>query len=124
LRDEELLTQLGARAATNVARLAGDGLRFVALADEASSTRHNNPLDVCRCGRCLDAFRAFAKARYATIEAINEAWGTQFASFDAVEPLARLHGLGLAIGHAHHRARPRRLDSRAKHASAAAHIEQ
>ncbi len=87
LRDEELLAQLGARAATNVSRLAGDGLRFVALADEASSTRHNNPLDVCRCSRCLDAFRAFAKARYATIEAINDAWGTQFAGFDAVEPL-------------------------------------
>ncbi len=88
LRDEEKLSELGARAAAAVARLAGPDLRFVALADEASSTRHCNPLDVCRCARCLDAFRAFARARHGTVEALNDAWGTQFPGFDAVVPLS------------------------------------
>ena len=88
LRDEEKLSELGARAAAAVARLAGPDLRFVALADEASSTRHCNPLDVCRCARCLDAFRAFARARHGTLEALNDAWGTQFPGFDVVVPLS------------------------------------
>lgn len=91
LRDQKLLVELGARAASATARMqtaAGSALRFVAIADEASSTRHGNPLDVCRCERCLGLFREFAVQRYATVEAANEAWGTQFASFAAVEPLS------------------------------------
>ena len=87
LRDEAKLAELGTRATAAVTRLAGPGLRFVALADEASSTRHCNPLDVCRCARCIDAFRVFARARHGTIDALNEAWGTQFESFDVVSPL-------------------------------------
>jgi len=87
LRDPGLLTELGARAAAAAAAAAGPGLRFVALADEASATRHNNPLDLCRCTTCLLAFRAFAQQRYTTVEALNKAWGTEFAAFDQVEPL-------------------------------------
>lgn len=34
----------------------------------------------CYCPRCRDAFRAWLKKRYHTIEALNEAWGTAFWS--------------------------------------------
>lgn len=32
----------------------------------------------CYCPQCLDGFRDFLRARYGTIEALNEAWGTVF----------------------------------------------
>ena len=87
LRDEAQLDALAQRARAAVAKLRGEGLRFIGLADEASATRHNAPLDVCRCQQCLVAFRDFAQRRHGTIEALNSAWGTQFLAFDAVLPL-------------------------------------
>ncbi len=85
--DQRLLADLGARAAAAASAVGKDRLLFVALADEASATRHNNPLDLCRCAGSLAAFRAFARQRHATIEAVNNAWSTSFASFDQLEPL-------------------------------------
>lgn len=90
LRDAGLRARLGARAGEVAARARqakGSSLRFVALADEASSTRHANPLDLCRCARCLAAFRAFALARHGSLERANTEWATQFANEAAIEPL-------------------------------------
>ena len=83
-----LVDRLAAEAAAEVARVAGPGLRFVALADEASATRHDAPLDTCRCEHCAVAFRQFAQGRYRTIDALNDALGSQFASFADVVPLS------------------------------------
>jgi len=82
-----LLDQLAAQAAGEVGRVRGPGLRFVALADEASSTRHNAPLDTCQCEHCAAAFRAFVRERYKTLDAVNQALGTQYASFEEVVPV-------------------------------------
>jgi hypothetical protein len=72
-------------AAAEAARVRGDALRFVALADEPSATRHDAPLDTCRCAHCIAAYRAFLERRFRTIDAANLALGTQFPSFaDAV----------------------------------------
>lgn len=90
LRDGDLRLQLGVRAGEAAARALqakGSSVRFVALADEASSTRHANPLDLCRCARCLSAFRAFALARHGSLERANAEWATQFATEAAIEPL-------------------------------------
>jgi hypothetical protein len=75
-----------AGAVAEAARVRGPSLRFVALADEASATRHDAPLDTCRCADCLAAFRAFAAQRLGGLDAINDALGTHFASLDAVVP--------------------------------------
>ena len=83
----EFVADLAARAAAEARRVAGAGLRFVALADEASATRHDAPLDTCWCGDCLRAFRKFAKQRYRSIDALNAAFGTQFERFEDVVPL-------------------------------------
>jgi hypothetical protein len=73
--------------AAEVARVAGPGLCFVALADEASATRHDAPLDTCRCAECLAAFRAFALARHGGVAALDAALGTAFEEPAAVVPL-------------------------------------
>ncbi|MBM3972656.1 MAG: hypothetical protein FJ301_00935 [Planctomycetes bacterium] len=75
-----------AAVAAEVARARGPSLRFVALADEPSATRHDAPLDTCRCAHCLAAFRAFARKRYGSLDAANAALGTQFATFEQLAP--------------------------------------
>lgn len=88
LQDEAAVQAAMRSAVQEVARVAGPGLRFVALADEASATRHNNPLDLCRCAACTAAFARFAAARYETIAALNAAWATDFPDFAALRPLS------------------------------------
>jgi len=83
-----LIDGLARDAAAEALRVAGPGLRFIALADEPSATRHDAPLDTCRCSHCDAAFRTFVRARFATVDALNVALGSQFASFDDVVPLS------------------------------------
>jgi hypothetical protein len=83
-----VLEQAARDAAAEAIRVTGAGLRFVALADEASATRHDAPLDTCACADCLAAFRKFAQRRYRTIAACNDALGTQWASFDDLVPMS------------------------------------
>ena len=73
-------------AAAEAARVRGPALRFVALADEASATRHDAPLDTCRCEHCLAAFRAFLARRFDGVDAANAAMGTHFPSFAEALP--------------------------------------
>jgi hypothetical protein len=87
LQDQDLLAATAARACAAAAAMRGPGLRFVALADEASATRHNNPLDVCRCERCCKAFVGFLRRRSDSLPALNAAWGTEFDDWAAVVPL-------------------------------------
>ncbi|MGE3173623.1 MAG: hypothetical protein AB7O97_13445 [Planctomycetota bacterium] len=99
LRDPARTADLGIRAAAAALRHAeagrppqdapaAPGLLFVALADEASTTRHGDPLDLCRCDGCRTAFRAFALQRHGGLAAVNAAWGTDFAAEPAIEPLS------------------------------------
>lgn len=81
-----LLARATAEAAAEAVRVRGLGLRFVALADEPSATRHDAPLDTCRCEHCLQAFRTFLAARLGTIDAANAALGTHAASFEQLVP--------------------------------------
>ena len=83
-----LLTQLAVDAADEVARVRRPGLRFVALADEASATRHDAPLDTCQCEHCAAAFRAFVQRRYRTIDAVNELLGTHYARLEDIVPVS------------------------------------
>ena len=77
-----------AAAAAEAGRVAGPGLRFVALADEASATRHDGPLDTCSCEACRREFVGFLRSKLTTLDAINEHLGTQFATFDDVRPVS------------------------------------
>ncbi|MFK7740494.1 MAG: alpha-amylase family protein [Planctomycetota bacterium] len=76
------------QAAAEARRVGAEGLLFVALADEASSTRHNAPLDTCRCAHCLAAFRIFLKQRVGSLDAVNATLGSLFRSAEHVVPLS------------------------------------
>lgn len=60
----------------------------VSLGDEISITRHANPLDFCFSAESLAAFRAFLRRRYATIEALDRTWETDFDDFAQVLPFS------------------------------------
>lgn len=63
-------------------------VRFVALADEASATRHTCPLDLCRCEHCQRAFAACLQQRHGSIAALNRAWDSDHADFAAAAAAA------------------------------------
>lgn len=83
-----LLDEAAAAAVAEVMRVRGPALQFVALADEASATRHDAPLDTCRCEHCLAAFRVFLLQRHPDLNAANGAMGTHYASFADAMPVS------------------------------------
>jgi hypothetical protein len=56
------------------------------LADEASTTRHANPLDLDRSPHTLRAFRRDLTVRYATVQALAKAWNAPIRPFADVLP--------------------------------------
>lgn len=58
------------------------------LRDEPSVTSFLLAADSCFCKHCLAGMRTWLKRHYPDLAALNRAWGTAFASWEAVEPLA------------------------------------
>jgi hypothetical protein len=48
---------------------------------------------ICQSPHCLDRFRQWIQIQYVTLDALNDAWGTVFATWDAVVPLDRKSAL-------------------------------
>ena len=64
--------------------------RHYGFGDEMSLTGHEGtPIDFCFSEDCLREFRKFVKARYGTLEKLNEAYESDFADWDAVMPFTR-----------------------------------
>jgi hypothetical protein len=57
------------------------------LADESSLTAYGDPLDLSWSEPTLAKFRIWLKGQYASLGALNEEWGAQFARWDDVLPL-------------------------------------
>ncbi len=57
------------------------------LGDEISVTRRVTPLDFSYSAAALAAFRGWLRDRYRTVDALNAAWGTDFAAWAAVMPM-------------------------------------
>lgn len=56
------------------------------LGDDQGMMRE--PLDGCVSPTCLTAFRGYLAEHYGTLQALNDSWKTQYASFDEAMPLA------------------------------------
>lgn len=57
------------------------------LADESSLTAYGDPLDFSWSGPTLTAFRRWLKGQYASLDALNREWETNFKNWDEVTPL-------------------------------------
>ncbi|MGK0153416.1 MAG: hypothetical protein ACI9SE_000360, partial [Neolewinella sp.] len=86
--EPDRIDEAATAAAREARRVGREGMLFVALADEASSTRHNAPLDSCQCAHCLRDFRAYVRERFSDIDALNTALGTHYLSFDVAVPVS------------------------------------
>ncbi len=83
-----------AKTVTNLTYAAGKshraGARFVWLGDELSLTGYDGEaIDYCFGEHCLKAFRLWLKSRYGTLDQLNAAWETAFATWEDVLPFTR-----------------------------------
>ncbi|MEU8349032.1 beta-galactosidase [Streptomyces sp. NPDC048845] len=80
------------RAAAGITeRLARRYGRHPALALWHVHNEYGAPVGACYCDSCAAHFRRWLRARYGTVDALNESWGTAFwsqryASFGEIEP--------------------------------------
>ncbi len=66
------------------------GLRFIWFGDEQSITGYGgSAIDFCFSEHCLKEMRAFARAKYGTLERLNAEWETDFARWEDVVPFTR-----------------------------------
>lgn len=61
------------------------GIYFWSMGDEP----HLDSWEVCFSPTCIGAFRTFLKKRFESVQALNQAWGLKFASWDDVTPVRR-----------------------------------
>lgn len=57
------------------------------ISDEASVTSFCSPFDYCFRPETMQAMRLWLKAKYKTLDALNQEWATDFKDWDAVTPL-------------------------------------
>jgi hypothetical protein len=63
------------------------------LRDEPSACSFMLAGDVCFCEHCMARMRSWLREGYADLAALNAEWGTDFASWDDVEPLTTQEAL-------------------------------
>lgn len=58
------------------------------LGDEMSlTTEGGGPLDICFSPHCLNKFRRYLRDRHGNLERLNQAWKTNYSSWEEIEPL-------------------------------------
>ena len=87
LADPKTIEQLKSWLRENVATTKNGLVYAYAFDDEISQGAFNNPVEVDIHPRSLAWYRKWLAHRYGSIEKLNAAWATQFASFDAVQPM-------------------------------------
>ncbi len=78
-----LLADLSRTAARNKSMYNMD---YYFVGDEGSLTSYTDPVDFCWGPHTLANFRKWLRGEYASLEALNKAWGTKFADWDSVVP--------------------------------------
>ncbi|MBK8978149.1 MAG: hypothetical protein IPM29_19765 [Planctomycetes bacterium] len=100
LADQAVIASMLGVIEARLAAALPAGPRFASLADEASATRHANPLDICGSDAFRTAFRDWLRARSGgDIAALDARWGTTCRSFDEVLPVttAQIRGRELQL---------------------------
>ncbi len=80
------------KAVASLRARAGEAMQYggaidYCMGDEMSLTYYTAFFDYCWSPHCLAGFRTWLQARYPSLDALNKAWETGFASWDAVLPM-------------------------------------
>ncbi|MHC4715957.1 MAG: beta-galactosidase [Planctomycetota bacterium] len=71
------------------------------MQDEGGMAAQNQKNEFCHSKHCLAGFRKWLRTQYASLDALNAAWGTAFASWDVVTPMTsyevRKRDAGVAV---------------------------
>lgn len=86
LHDPAYRAKLDAQTRSNVRRIAKFSPVTCDCGDENTLTRWNTPFDFCFSEQTLKAFRNWLENAYGTLENLNAAWKTSYATWDAVVP--------------------------------------
>lgn len=86
LEDKAWLQRMSDRVSKTARQHAPTSPLMYDLRDELSTTISANPFDYDFSETSLAAFREWLKTRYASLDALNTQWGTNFASWDGVRP--------------------------------------
>ncbi len=86
LADPETIQRLKGHLDANIAATRDGPVAAYAFDDEISLGTFNAPIEVDASPASIAAYRRWLKDAYATTDALNQRWGSRYASFDAVEP--------------------------------------
>ena len=84
LSDPENRKAMAARARASAETDRGVCPLFLYLQDETSLVKDSRDLDVCSCEHCQARYRTWLQQRYATIEALNRAWRTDYGAWNDI----------------------------------------
>ena len=96
-----------AREAKSLRAKATACARYGPIAYTLGDENYLGGMDFCFSKTCLADFRRWARKRFGTLDAANAAWGTDFATWDAVQPIAldearKTKRLALWVAHRRH----------------------
>ena len=87
LNDPAVMSLFKARIRRIVSDYKIYGPLWYDISDEAGIGDLVGSFDFCFCPHCLQKMRDWLKSIYGSLEALNEEWGTDFRSWDEVEPM-------------------------------------
>ncbi|MCM8788699.1 MAG: beta-galactosidase, partial [Candidatus Omnitrophica bacterium] len=70
-----------------VGLIKGYGALDYTLTDELSITHFGDAYDFCFCEHCIKAFQEWVRPQYKSLEELNQAYGTDFASWEQIRPI-------------------------------------
>lgn len=86
LDDPRVLDRIAAIAASAARNKAVYNMDYYFVGDEGSLTSYGDPVDYSWDEHALAGFRAWLRATYGSLDALNAGWGTRFAAWGDVLP--------------------------------------
>lgn len=87
MNDPKYRDEVKSRIQRVVGYMKNYGKMDYTLTDELSITHFGDYYDFCFCEYCLKSFREWVKGQYKDLKELNDAYGTNFASWDEVRPI-------------------------------------
>jgi hypothetical protein len=92
--DPAFMADLRQRVRASAESKARYHMDYYFVGDEGSLTSYGDAYDFCWSGYTLAAFREWLKKEYASLDALNREWGTDFTSWEMVVPYTTEEAVG------------------------------